>query len=350
MKHASGTVSEIIANRSISPLRYPGGKRWILPFLIRLLEATGGRRKLFVEPFVGGGSVTMGLLESGYAENAVINDLDPLVAAFWSVVFSKDVDALVDRVRTARVTLDEWNTLKAQDDDCGTDVDRAFRCLFLNRTSFSGIINRTAGPIGGNAQSGEYGVGCRFNLPRIASRISELGRLRDRVLIRGCGTWQGMADRIDMEIVPGSGFRPDDVFWYLDPPFYHKADRLYRRWFETSDHDELHRFLGMTIYGHWLLSYDSAPEIERLYGGHPGYATMDVGHGYNASALPRNADGKRGRGKTTEIVVSDLLARLRREKKPEWSCGTFRPSDDEADAEGRRDGIVPPVRARADGR
>ncbi len=53
------------ATRSdISPLRYPGGKRKLAPFIADLIAKSNVRPELFVEPFAGGASVSVSLLEA----------------------------------------------------------------------------------------------------------------------------------------------------------------------------------------------------------------------------------------------------------------------------------------------
>src|SRR5438270_852490 len=50
------------------PLKWAGGKRWLVPHLLRLWAPHADRR--LVEPFVGGMAVTLGLLP----ERALLND------------------------------------------------------------------------------------------------------------------------------------------------------------------------------------------------------------------------------------------------------------------------------------
>jgi DNA adenine methylase len=54
------------------------------------------------------------------------------------------------------------------------------------------------------------------------------------------------------------------VFYYFDPPFYNKADRLYRHAFGTEDHTALRDHMA-TLKSSWLVSYDPAVEIIKLY-------------------------------------------------------------------------------------
>ncbi|NGZ10447.1 MAG: DNA adenine methylase [Nitrospira sp. LK70] len=49
------TISKI--HILLTPLRYPGGKRKLAPFIHNLLAKDGKQIELFIEPFVGGGAM-----------------------------------------------------------------------------------------------------------------------------------------------------------------------------------------------------------------------------------------------------------------------------------------------------
>jgi DNA adenine methylase len=51
------------------------------------------------------------------------------------------------------------------------------KCLFLNRTTFSGILHGRAGPIGGRRQTGPYKIDCRFNKVTLEARLRFIGDL-----------------------------------------------------------------------------------------------------------------------------------------------------------------------------
>lgn len=235
-----------------SPLRYPGGKRRLAPFVADLLRASGGPVGTFVEPFAGGASVGLHVLGTGLAQRVVLGERDPLVAAFWRVA-SRDADWLVDRIRRSRPTLDEWNRLRASAPR--SDRAKAWKALFLNRTSFSGILSRTAGPIGGQSQTSAYDIGCRFPVDTLVRRVRQVAAMGDRIDVVETG-WEAT---LLAATAPGA-------FVYLDPPFYRKADRLYRYCFTARDHTAL-RDAVARLDAPFLLSYDAAPEIEALYGG-----------------------------------------------------------------------------------
>ncbi len=119
-----------------SPFRYPGGKgRWTDRILERMPD---GYLEASTDLFVGGGSVALALLDAG-VKRLVINDADPWMGAFWSVVVEGGVDCddLCRMVRHAKPTISKFRDLREITID--DDVERAFRAVFFNRTMFSGI-------------------------------------------------------------------------------------------------------------------------------------------------------------------------------------------------------------------
>ena len=54
-------------------------------------------------------------------------------------------------------------------------------------------------------------------------------------------------------------------FIYLDPPYYHKSNRLYYNVYKKSDHEKLNLFLKKKKNFYWILSYDNCKEIRALY-------------------------------------------------------------------------------------
>lgn len=128
-------------------LRYPGSKARFLDLIRQSLELNSSTEKLFVEPFCGGASISIALLETKAVGSIAINDSDPLIASLWMTVFSEDANWLADQVKKIPLTLDEWK--RQRDLKPKTVRTRALKCLFLNRTSFNGILQKSAGPIGG---------------------------------------------------------------------------------------------------------------------------------------------------------------------------------------------------------
>lgn len=244
---------------SKSPLRYPGGKTRFVPFIWSAIEHSGLKPSIFVEPFCGGAGVSLALLELGHVQSIALNDVDPLIASFWQVVFGKtdapdaDIAWLLFQVETATLTVDEWRRQKALKP---TSVrEAAYKCLYLNRTSFNGILHQ-AGPIGGWGQV-KRTLDVRFNAEKLVKRLSSLYALRDSVSRVTCINWKLFC----------SWYRlAKDAYLYLDPPYYKKAEQLYGHTFDDNAHKELRDYLRNQNTP-WMLSYDDAPEIRNLYGG-----------------------------------------------------------------------------------
>ncbi len=239
-----------------SPLRYPGGKRRLAAFIAETLSLNGLRPRLFVEPFAGGASVSLQLLKDDKVEAIALGEKDPLVASFWKIVFN-DHRWLTRQIQRITPSLTLWKKYKhgvMQDDH-----ERALACLFLNRTSFSGILAPGAGPLGGWQQVSDYKIDCRYNKEQLIRHINAVAELRDRVLFVQEGSWRQTIARCERR-----GWARGEVFYYLDPPFYEKAEKLYRFSFRDQDHTALRDYLAQ-LQQNWLLSYDPAPKIIDLY-------------------------------------------------------------------------------------
>ena len=244
----------------LSPLRYPGGKRRLVRYIERWLAFNELRPTVFVEPFTGGAAVSLHVLERDLADEVILADLDPLVAAFWKTVFDREGSQwLIERILTTPVTLAKWRSLKRAEPK--NDRERAFTCLFLNRTSFSGILHHRAGPIGGMQQVSAYGIDCRFPRERLARRIHEIAKFSDRVRVWH-KSWRETVSLVSR--MQDRGTVAGRVCYYCDPPFFNKAALLYRHIFRTADHEALRDTL-LAVRDDWCLSYDVAEELHKLW-------------------------------------------------------------------------------------
>lgn len=247
---------------------------------------------LFVEPFAGGASVALAQLAAGLIERVILNDRDPLIAAFWQTVFF-DTDWLIDKVWGAEVTVAEWSRLKAQRPT--TVRGLAYKCLFLNRTSFSGVLTDRAGPIGGKKQVSEFKVDCRFTKETVIRRVKEAATYRKRVAYVWNLPWRSAIARVQK--MQANGTLPRTSLFYLDPPFYEKGNTLYRHFFNHKHHVALRDFL-QEFDEPWILSYDACPDIFKLYRA-GGFRASNVNIVYTASQQAKRCVGR-------EIIVSNM--------------------------------------------
>lgn len=245
----------------LSPLRYPGSKRQLVPFIQRLIAANIPPPTLFVEPFCGGSSTSLRLLVGDQIQRTWLNDLDPLVYAFWRVA-AFDTLWLIDAMHSEPVTVARWEAHRANRPK--SLRDRALKCLFLNRTTFSGILHKKAGPIGGKKQASGYKIDCRFNKPQLEQRLRLVGALA------ACGAIVDVTN-LDYEMLVSRLRRTladtpaEEIVLYLDPPYVNKAKTLYEWNFaDRSEHDRLVNVLAATKW-RWVLSYDDHAEIRARY-------------------------------------------------------------------------------------
>lgn len=237
----------------LSPLRYPGGKTRFIPKLIDWLDGT--RYEWVIEPFCGGASVSLGLLQADVVETAVISDADPLIAAFW-ISATEHPDALIDKMLSEPVSVDRWNFWTAADEDDLDTIDKALKALYRNRTSFSGLI-RHGGVLGGQKQAGNTKVGDRFNKAALAASIQRIGRWHTE------GRLTAMQRGYDAALAAA---KPGDLV-YLDPPYVEKSPDLYGPTFGDSHHADLARCVGdLDSDIDVIVSYDDHPTVRSLYG------------------------------------------------------------------------------------
>ena len=243
--------------RYLSPLRYPGGKGRLAPYIARLLSAQLVRPHSYAEPFAGGAGAALRLLVDEEVHSIQINDLSPGVAAFWRCVF-QETEAFAQRVEKDEISLDAWNEARSiYEKPAGkSDLDLGFATFFLNRCNRSGIL--TARPIGGLDQSGRWKIDARFNREGLASRVRFLGQYRHRVTV----TQQDARD-----FIRGLGPIGKQVLVYVDPPYLVQGDGLYLSSLNLNDHRELSQLLRSSTFP-WILTYDVHERITReLYKG-----------------------------------------------------------------------------------
>lgn len=255
----------MVAARWVSPLRYPGGKGRMAPWLCNVFAGLESPMdiEVWVEPFGGGAGAALTALEFGLVPEAWIVESNPALAAFWALTTDPDDSAwLADKVDSCIPTVvlfeDCRQTVAAALD--GEDVDRrslGFAAFIVNRCSRSGMVLPNVGPIGGRAQSGRWDVTSRFNGPRLAERIARIGEFGGRFRIHH-------GDGIQfVEQFAGSGIEAE-VFFFLDPPYLGVGNVLYAHGMTDADHVRLSTALRSSP-APWVLTYDAHPRVIELY-------------------------------------------------------------------------------------
>lgn len=240
---------------SFSPLRYPGGKGTLAPYVRELLDLNSLVGGDYVEPFAGGAGVALDLLLSGYVSTIHINDIDPCIHAFWrSAIF--ETERFIEKIRTVELTVDTWREAREikRAPELHDEFSLGFAAFLLNRTNRSGILN--GGPIGGLSQAGEWKLDCRFNRADLTDRIQRIGFFRSRISLSN-------SDANEFIVAKSRELGRRSLF-YIDPPYYVKGAYLYENHYRHEDHVELASTIS-SIAQPWLVSYDNAPQIRNIY-------------------------------------------------------------------------------------
>lgn len=237
-----------------SPLRYPGGKSQLAPYVIELLRENDLFGAVYAEPFAGGAGIAWKLLFDSYASEVWINDIDPSIHAFWYSVLHF-TDDLCELIATTEISIEEWKRQKVSQMTAAPEtLDLGFSTLFLNRTNRSGILK--AGVIGGLSQAGEWKIDCRFNRGVLIEKIRRIALYADQIQLTRLDAKQYLSVTCKK--------LPKISLLNIDPPYYKKGPELYCSFYGHDDHVALSKSIRK-LKQPWMLTYDDAPEIRKLY-------------------------------------------------------------------------------------
>jgi DNA adenine methylase len=241
-----------------SPLRYPGGKGMLANFMKLVIARNGLLDGHYVEVYAGGAGVVWSLLLAEYVQHVHVNDIDRALYAFWTSVL-EETDELSRLIRDTKISMPVWRRQRQilnRPTEHST-VQLGFATFFLNRTNRSGIIG--GGVIGGQRQTGTWKLDARFNKRDLITRIEKIARYRRRISL-------SRLDAADFlrQVVPTL---PPKTLLYLDPPYYVKGGGLYEHHYHHHDHVLIAGMVKQLEKPAWVVSYDAAPEILRLYRG-----------------------------------------------------------------------------------
>ena len=242
--------------RSISPLRYPGGKTCMFDLAASILRLNNLSRGHYAEPYAGGAGLALSLLIDGHVSDVHLNDVDRAIWAFWHGVLD-DTEKFTDRIASVPVTMAEWHeqrTIYSHPDDY-SDFEVGFSTFFLNRTNRSGII-KGGGVIGGLDQKGAYKIDCRFNRDDLIRRIRRISKYKRRIHLY-------KEDALDF-LNKMDGLLSSRSFLCIDPPYYNKGSSLYTSFYGKDDHLAVSQAV-LGLERPWVLTYDNVPEISQLY-------------------------------------------------------------------------------------
>lgn len=239
-----------------SPLRYPGGKGKLTPFIELLLDEYGLKGGTYIEPFAGGAGIACELLAKNLVTEVVINDLDKGIYSFWKAVLT-ETERFIEQIYNVNLNMNEWYR---QRDICINNNSRysfelGFATFFLNRTNRSGIIK--GGVIGGKEQTGKWLMDARFNKEDLINRIEKLSINKSRIHLYNKDIESFLNNYLNRY--------KDKTFIYFDPPYFKKGKSLYLNFFQYNDHVRIERLIREKVKCDWIITYDNEPKIEEIY-------------------------------------------------------------------------------------
>jgi DNA adenine methylase len=181
--------SEIIAK---SPLKWAGGKRWLVPHLEPIWRAHNQRR--YVEPFCGGLAVALGLQPT----HAILNDVNPHLINFYRQL-QRGLFVQIEMRNDEELYYQQrnrFNQLIEAGESATSEAAQLF--YYLNRTCFNGLCRFN--------QSGEFNVpfGTYNVINYVSDFTSYVGNLRGWTFTN--------TDVAEIEL-------DSDDFVYADPPY-----------------------------------------------------------------------------------------------------------------------------------
>jgi DNA adenine methylase len=205
----------------------------------------------FIEPFAGGGIVGLTVAFEELADQVILVELDPQIAAVWQTILQGDGEGLVNKILTFKLTPEKVKEVLAKTDL--TIEAQAFQTILKNRVNRGGILAAGAGTV----KHGENGKGLasRWYPETLARRIRKIMAIKERItFIEG----DGLAVLQQYQ-------RNSEVVFFIDPPYTaggkKAGNRLYT--FFELDHEALFK-LSCNLAGDFLMTYSNDQTVQNL--------------------------------------------------------------------------------------
>lgn len=220
---------------------YIGGKVKLAHEIVRLINRTDHTR--YHEAFVGMGGVFFRREFAPKAES--VNDRNGEVTNLFRIL-QRHYVPFMDTLKWQLCTRADFERLSKTDPSTLTDLERAARFLYLQRTCFGGKVN---GQNFGIDPSGP----ARFDL-------TKLGMILEDIHTRLAGV---TIENLDYKDFIGRYDHPDSLF-YLDPPYYGCENDYGTGFFSRSEFAVMADVLA-NIKGKFILSLNDTPDVREIF-------------------------------------------------------------------------------------
>jgi len=251
---------------------YVGGKRQLASTIIQRIENIP--HKSYIEPFVGMGGVFFRRKHKPACE--VINDRNGEVVNLFRVI-QRHYAPFVELFSYTLSCRSEFERQKLAHPTTLTDLERAVRFLYLQKTAYGGkVMGQTYGVCADGRKN-------RFN-PVATQQL--LSSIRDRL--------SGVTiENLDyLECI--SRYDNPHTLFYFDPPYWGTEDTYGNELFNRDQYVIMAELLS-DLKGDFLLSINDRPEIRKIFSE---FHFQEVGLTYTVAA--------RSKQKASELIISNV--------------------------------------------
>lgn len=234
-----------------SPFRYPGGKTWFIPRLRDWLSSHRPKPRLLIEPFVGGGIVSLTAAFEDLVDHVLMVELDDEIAAVWETIFSENDEWLANQILNFEMSKE--NALTEIKRLPQSRKEKAFQTIIKNRTFHGGILAAGSGFL----KNGEAGKGIlsRWYPATLAKRIKDIRLVQAKLHFEKCDAF-AILNKYKNEA---------DAVYFVDPPYTaggkNAGSRLYTH--SIINHDSLFQNCS-ELAGDFIMTYDNSEEVMKL--------------------------------------------------------------------------------------
>lgn len=256
-------------------IAYPGAKWRFYPYIKPFIPLD---TKIFIEPFFGGGSMSLSVLDDPdfNIEKCYVGDLAPEIWAFWTGCRNNPEEVIniaknwyrtscpshakaielgeLESGETYDKAIEEaykfWNW--SQSVDCSVNFsieERAARVFLVNKFSFSGM---------GDSGSLSKDRFMAFTEEQF-NRIREAAPLLQKMEIANCSFEETMKHAYE---------RPEETLIFLDPPYFkQEKSGLYGRNGDTHHGFPHEKFAELTqsMPCKWFVTYDDSIKVRKMF-------------------------------------------------------------------------------------
>jgi DNA adenine methylase len=216
---------------------YIGGKRILSKTIIGRINTTP--HDGYAEPFVGMGGVF--LRRNLQPRMEAINDISGDVANLFRIL-QRHYPQFMEMLRFQVTSRREYERLVKTDPTTLTDLERAARFLYLQKTAFGGKVN-------GRNFGVDKSNGGRFNLLKLAPQLEEIHERMAGVVIEQL-PWRSFIERYDRQ----------GMLFYLDPPYWGNEDDYGKNVFGREEFAEMADVLSR-LKGRFIVSLNAVQGV-----------------------------------------------------------------------------------------